>query len=222
MKKILLSILMIVSIFTVAGCTNSDAKKFKEDYEKLNGQTNSAGKAHRTVSIDENNPFIYTTAQDVVKKLDNNETFYLYVGDDLCPWCRSVIESAIKVAKEKKIDKIYYVSIWDDNGKEILRDKYELDDNKNLVKTIEGTDAYNKLLEKFNTLLRDYTITDKEGNVINTNEKRIYAPNYFYIENGEAKKLITGKSDKLTDSRAELTKEIKEDQEKLFNDFFTK
>ena len=222
MKKIIYTLLLIISLFTIVGCANRDAKKFKEDYEKLNGQTNSTGKIHRSISIDENNPFVYTTAEDIVKKIDNKETFYLYVGDDLCPWCRSTIESAIKIAKENKIDKIYYVSIWDDNGKEILRDKYEVNDEGKLVKTIDGTESYNTLVEKFNSLLRKYTITDKDGNEIDTNEKRIYAPNYFYIENGEAKKLITGKSDKQTDSRGELTDEIKKDQEEQFRSLFKK
>ena len=35
---------------------------------------------------------------------NNKKAFYLYVGDSLCPWCRSVIEQSIKSAKENEID----------------------------------------------------------------------------------------------------------------------
>ena len=222
MKKILLSILLIVlSIFTLTGCATKESKAFKQDYEKLNNTTNKAGKAHRNVSISEDNPFIEVSADEIVKKIENKETFYVYFGSTICPWCRSVIESAIKIAKEKNIKTIYYVDIWDDNANEILRDKYEVKDKK-IEKTVNGTDSYYELLESFKDLLRDYSITDSNDNnkEYSTGEKRIYAPNYFYIKDGKAQKLVTGKSDKLTDSRGELTDEIKADQEKIFRDFF--
>ena len=63
-------------------------------------------------------------------------------------------------------------------------------------------------------------VKDTEGNKISTEEKRIFAPNYIYVEKGVAKRITTGTSEKQTDSREELTKEILEDEEKLFNDFF--
>lgn len=218
MKKIILSFLLLLSIFTITGCATKEAKAFKEDYEKLNGTTNKSGKEHRRVNISEDNPFIEVSADEIVKRIDNKETFYVYFGSTLCPWCRSVIESAIKVAKQNNIKTIYYVDIWDDNGKEILRDKFEVKDKK-AVKVQDGTESYYKLLESFNDLLRDYKVTENDKEY-ETGEKRIYAPNYFYIKDGKAEKLVTGKSDKLTDSRGELTDEIKKDQENIFNDFF--
>ena len=159
-----------------------------------------------------------TTPEEIVKMLDNKETFYLYVGDPLCPWCRSVIEKATEIATKKNVKKVYAIEIWDDEGNEILRDKYEMVDGK-LKQTIKGTDAYNKMLASFNDLLRDYSITDGDKE-IPTGEKRIYAPNYFYIENGVAKKLITGKSELQKDSREVLTKEMLEEEEKVLAEFF--
>lgn len=218
-NKLLLSLLLVVSILTLSACSTKESKAFKEDYEKLNGQTNASGKVHRTISIDEDNPFVEVSAKDIVDKIEKKETFYVYFGSTLCPWCRSTIESAIKVAKEKNIKKIYYVDIWDDEGKEILRDKYELKDNK-LEKTVEGTDSYKKLLEYFNDYLRDYNITDENKNEIPTNEKRIYAPNYMLIKEGKITKLTTGKADSQKDSREELTDALKEEQLAKFRDFF--
>ena len=219
MKKLLISLFIVTTLFMV-GCTKDNKKgiEFKESYERLNGTTNKSGKEHRSVTIDENNPFVITTPEEVVKMLDNKETFYLYVGDPLCPWCRSTIEKATEIAISKKVDKVYSIEIWDDEGKEILRDKYEMVDGK-LTQTIKGTDAYNKMLESFKELLSDYNLT-VDGKTVPTGEKRIYAPNYFYIENGVAKKLISGTSELQKDSREELTKEMLEDEEKQFNEFF--
>ena len=219
MKKVLLSILCVLSLLLVSGCATKESKAFKEDYEKLNGQTNASGKVHRTISIDEDNPFAEVSADDIVKKIENKETFYVYFGSTLCPWCRSTIESALKVAKEKNIKKIYYVDVWDENGKEILRDKLEYKDG-NLVKTIEGTESYYKLLEYFKGFLRDYDLTDDKNNKVETNEKRIYAPNYMYIEKGEIKKLTNGKADSQKDSREELTDTLKDEQLAKFREFF--
>ena len=220
MKKLLISLLVVTTLFLV-GCKKEENKEglaFKESYEKLNGKTNRSGKEHRTVHINEDNPFVITTPEEIVKKIENKETFYLYVGDPLCPWCRSAIEKATEIATKKNVKKVYSIEIWDDEGNEILRDKYEIIDGK-LRKTIEGTESYKKLLESFKEVLRDYSIKDGEKDV-DTGEKRIYAPNYFYIENGVAKKMIAGYSELQKDSREELTKEMLEDEEKQFPEFF--
>lgn len=219
MKKSLILIMVIFSLFLVGCDKNNGALSFKKEYESINGETNKNGKQHRSVTIDDDNPYEKVDASEIVKKIENKETFYVYFGDKLCPWCRSVIEKSIEIAKKNNIKKIYYVSIWNDEGEEILRDKYEIVD-KELKKTIEGTSDYKKLLEKFDNLLEEYNVTDSEGNKVSTNEKRIFAPNYIYVENGNPTKITTGISEKQTDSREELTKEILEDEEKLFNDFF--
>lgn len=218
------SIIIMILAFTLllVGCTkesNSDSKKFKTDYESLNGKVNKLGKEHRKVSIDIDNPFEEITAKELLEKLDNKETFYVYFGDKLCPWCRSVIEKAIEVSKENNIKKIYYVAIWDDEGNEIVRDKYEIKEG-NLVKNVDGCSEYSKLLDYFDNVLKDYNLTDSEGNSISTGEKRIYAPNFIYVKDGVSKKMTTGISDKQTDSRQELTDEILKDEQKLFEDFF--
>lgn len=215
--------IILSSLLLLTGCLfckdNKEAIEFKNSYESVNGKTNARGLAHRTVTIDENNPFVTTNADEIVKMIENKETFFVYFGDKLCPWCRSVIESATKVALENNIDKIYYVAIWDDNGSEILRDKYEISADGTLTKTVEGTESYKKLLTYFSDYLSDYTLTS-DGNTVMVGEKRIYAPNFIYVENGKTERLTTAKSDLLIDSRAELTDEIKKDQEAMFKKFY--
>ena len=160
------------------------------------------------------------SATELLTKIDNGETFYVYFGSSLCPWCRSCIEKAIEVANKKNIDVIYYIDIWDEEGNEILRDKYELNTKNKPTKTIEGAPEYERLLEVFDEYLSDYTLTDSKGNKVSTGEKRIYAPNYFYVEKGKVQRKVEGYSDKQTDSREELTEEMLKDEEKIFNEFF--
>ncbi len=218
-NKLIIIFTLFINIIVLCGCSNKNALSFKEDYEKLNNQMTSTGKVHRAVNIDNNNPFEEVPLSDIVKKMKNKDTFYVYFGSSLCPWCRSTIEKAIEVAKKYNIKKIYYVDVWDDNGKELFRDTYKLDNNE-IVKVRDGTSDYYTLLELFNNVLRDYNLTDKDGNDILVGEKRIYAPNYFYIKEGNVVKLTTGKSDKQTDSREELNQEILEDEENKFKYFF--
>ena len=228
MKKIMMTIVAILSVFMITACEEKKIEKeekkdaaliFKEEYESLNGKENTSGKVHRTVHIPEDNPYEKVSQKKVVKMLENNETFYLYVGDSMCPWCRSVLEKSIEVANNKNIQKIYYIDIWDDEGNEILRDKYELVDGTP-SKVSDGTEEYQKLLKTFDSVLSDYTLTDEEGNKIEVGEKRIFAPNYFYIEDGKVKKMVEGISEKQKDSREELTDEMLKDEEEIFKNFF--
>ena len=219
-KNIFVMLLVVISIIELTACNkNSSGVEFKEEYEALNGTVNSSGKEHRTITIPSDNPFEKVSAKDIVEKIENKDTFYVYFGDKLCPWCRSVIEKASGVAIDKGIKKIYYVNIWDDDGNEILRDKYELK-NSALTKTVDGTEEYYKLIQYFDGLLSDYTLTDDDGNKVPIGEKRIFAPNFIYVKDGKPVRLVEGISDKQTDSREELTKEILKDEEDIFNEFF--
>ena len=217
MRRKILFGLLLVSIFILSACSN-DALKFKKEYEDMNGVVNASGKEHRTVSIPEKNPFVYATDAKIVEMIENDETFYVYFGSTLCPWCRSVIEKFIEVANEKEITKVYYVDIWDSEGNEIMRDKYKVNDDGSLELVVEGTEAYKKLLAYFDSLLYEYNLTANEKK-ISTGEKRIYAPNFIYVEKGEAKNLVEGISDKQKDARETLTTEMLEDEEKVFEEF---
>ncbi len=221
-KKIIIIALLLITAITLVGCEKRNkeaALNFKKEYEALNGKETKSGAKHRNITINENNPYEKVTPSKIVELIDNKETFYLFVGDPLCPWCRSVLEKSIEVANDLKIKKIYYIDIWDEEGNEILRDKYELQKGKP-VKIKDGIKEYERLLKEFDSVLRDYTLTDEKGKDIEVGEKRIFAPNYFYIKDGKVVKMSSGRSDKQTDSREELTKEMLEDEEKAFKDFF--
>lgn len=224
-KRIILSLLLIIGLISLTGCndkqketTNSDAIKFKQEYESFNGEKNEYFE-YRNLSINVNNPFIYTTAEDILKKIENEESFIVYFGDPECPWCRSVIEQAVISANENDIRKIYYVRIWDGFHNEILRDTYEVKDGESVLKN-KGTDAYYKIIEEFANVLEDYTLIDENNKTIDVGEKRIFAPNYIYVKEGKAVELIQGISEKQDRYNGELTEEIMADEIKIFNNFF--
>ena len=228
-RKILLSLLVIVTLFSVTACGKKEEKKdnkaaleFKEEYESLNGKMARFKKEHRTLSIPEDNPYVKVTPAKVLEMIENKESFFLYVGDPLCPWCRSVIEESIKTAKEYGIEKIYYIDFWDDENKEILRDVYELVDGK-IVKTVEETKEYKKLLELCgdDLGLRNYTVTDKDGKEVEVNSKRFYGPSFFEIKNGAFVKYTDARSSKQAGPLDELTDEIKKDMNENFGELFT-
>ena len=103
---------------------------------------------NRTISIDEDNPFVYINSDELIKKIEGKEDFFLYLGSPECPWCRSNIEMAIEVGKENDIDTIYYLNIWDENGQEIFRDLYDVVNGK-VVQKVEGDPNYYKFIEYF-------------------------------------------------------------------------
>ena len=209
MKKIFTIILIMTLTFTLTGCSDkpaekTDALKFKEEYEKNNGVKNEKYNVTiRTVNIPEDNPMVYATAEKIIKKIDNKETFVVYFGFSDCPWCRSVIEELIHVAQDLKVEKVYYVDVKE------LRDVKELDENNNVVTSKEGDEHYMKLLEKLDSVLDDYTLTDKDGNEVSAGEKRIYAPNVVGVANGKPTELETGESEKLINPYDELTEEMR-------------
>ena len=211
MKKVLSIILILTMIISITGCTISDdikdSDKFKEEYESQNGKKSKSGKEYRKVSIPEDNPFVYATAEEIIKKIDNKETFIVYFGFSTCPWCRSVIEELIKCANDSDVDKIYYVDIKD------IRDTRIINSDGEIETTKEGTKGYMELLDKLDEVLDEYTVTvtDSEEDEISLEEKRIYAPNLVAVVNGKATKLEDGISNKLTDPYMELTDEIKKD-----------
>lgn len=204
MKKLLTTTLILLSIFLLTGCVdkNSDAYKFKTEYESMNGEKSQSGKEYRSLKIDNDNPFVYSTAKEISEKIDNKETFIVYFGFKECPWCRSVLEQLIKAAKDNNVETIYYVDVKN------IRDVKEINENGEVVTTTEGNSSYMELIEKMAVVLENYKLTNENDEEIETGEKRIYAPNVVAVSRGKAIQLETGISDELTDPYMELTTKI--------------
>ena len=208
-KKILLGVIGIVGVLVVIivcgvlFSNENDALRFKREYEKLNGVVREKDKqTTRTIKIAKDNPFIYQNEEDIIKRIDNKETFAVYFGFADCPWCRSVVPTLVDVARDMKVDVIYYVDVKD------IRNTVEVNDDGEIIITKEGSDGYKQLLEKLNQVLKDYTLRDKNAKEVYTGLKRIYAPSLIVVSYGEAEVLETGISSLETNAFMELTDEM--------------
>ena len=226
MKKIILSLLLVSALlFTVTGCEKADNEIFKEDYESLNNQDTGYEKyKHREIEIDEDNPIVYSSFKEVLDKINNKDTFVVYVGFSACPWCRSVIPYVLESAKENNIDKIYYVNVREDNTKESdLRGYYKLDEDNNVVIDIYPDKYYHDVLNTLNDYLEPFKIENEDGEEFDTGENRLYAPTIIVYKKGKAVALDECISDKQTEPYQKLTDEIIKDTkskaDKVFKEY---
>lgn len=183
-KKII--IILIIVIVLVLGLVmggyflinqNKDALRFKREYESLNNTIReSDGEKYNNVSIPKDNPIKYVTVEEVIELLDSKKAI-IYIGANWCPWCRNMLEPMLEVAKDLNIETIYYLNLDDDKS------NYEIQ-NKELKQVNKGTKSYYELLDKLKDYLKDYELTDSEGNTYATGEKRIYIPFFITIKNG--------------------------------------
>ncbi len=155
----------------------TDAKKFKAEYEKLNGTVReSDGQKYGTITIDENNPIKYIDVKDAIEVLDSKQAI-MYIGAPWCPWCRNAIPVLFEVAKKYDINTIYYVELDD------VKSSFEIVDG-HLKKTREGTKEYYALLDKLKSRLNEYVLQEGK-NIYHTGEKRIYMPYVLSIKDGK-------------------------------------
>ncbi len=207
MKKQIIMIIgaLLIALGGIISYTNyvsQDSFKFKKEYENLNNTLNDNGQEIREINISKNNPFVYKEASDIVKMIENKETFLVYFGFPTCPWCRSILPTLIDVAKDLKADTIYYVDVKE------IRDTIVLDDENHPVTEKEGTNSYYELLKLLGNVLKDYTLKDQEGNSVTIDEKRISAPNIVSVVKGKATSMTTGISEKQTNGYMKLTDEM--------------
>lgn len=222
MKKFLISTLILLFVITLTGCSlESESDKFREDYESLNGEKTDDGNKYREISIDYNNPMKYSSFKEVKEKINNKDTFIVYVGFSACPWCRSVLPYVLESAKENKIDEIYYINVREDNSKESdLRGYFKLDENNNVVVDIYPDKYYHDVLNTLNDFLEPFTIENEQGEVFETGENRLYAPTIIVYKKGKAIALDECISDKQTDPYGKLTKEMQKEMKEKANKLF--
>lgn len=171
---------------------------FKLEYESLNGKND-----YIDVNIPSDNNIVYADYEQIFDILDG--TGVIYFGYPECPWCRNAVPVLIEAAKEAEVDQIYYLN----NNKD--RDTKTLKDGK-VVTEKEGTDNYNKLLEKLGDKASTYE--GLEDNSI----KRLYFPTLVVVKNGEITDYIEG----TVDSQKDPQKPLNEKQKKELKDKYTK
>ena len=179
MKKVLYVLIVFLLVFIVYGCAfEKDSVRFEKEYEGYNGKQISDNLKYMEVDIDDENPIVYATVDDIVELLKDGSGV-IYFGYPECPWCRNAVPVLLDAAEEVGISKIYYMNMKDQ------RDELIVDDNGNIIAKDTGTADYKKLLTVLDEILDDYIIKDKDGNEYNTGEKRIYVPLVVFVKNGE-------------------------------------
>jgi len=105
-------------------------------------------------SVDMNNIYYYATYDEVIEVLTKG-TGIVFFGFPACPYCQVYAPVLDEVARERSVDKIYYLNIKDMREQE--------------------TDEYNRLVE----ILDKYLETDENG------KKRIYVPDAYFVKDGK-------------------------------------
>lgn len=138
---ILAAIALVVGFYvgynSVTNNKETDAVKFASEYP-----------------VSEDNVFVYRTLEEVNKILENG-TGLIFLGFPECPWCRGYVPIINEVAKQEKLEKVYYFNIKQDRA--------------------DNTELYQKTVK----LLEENLRYDEEGN------RRIYAPSLIAVKNGK-------------------------------------
>ena len=186
---VILLVVIGIGVFFVTSNNQEDNRvtedmiRFKEEYEALNGQMNTAN-THtlQTLNIPEFNLIKYTTPEEILD-LAESGTGLIYFGFPQCPWCRQMTPLLIDVALDMDLDVIHYIDMT------TIRTTWELEDGIPVM-TDEGHPRYQDLLIAFESVidpleLNPFHLTDDEGNRFNTEELRIFVPTVVAIKNGE-------------------------------------
>ena len=214
-NKIYLGIILVCTLLVVGLCVFAivnhkeikvtDAVKFKEEYESLNGVVNENNeKEYKSVEVAEDNPIIYKTGQEIVDIMKNEDAI-IYFGFAACPWCRNAVPVLLEVAKELGVDKIYYVDILD------IRDTYKFSGSIEPEQTKKGTDAYYDILKILDKNLEEFYVTDDAGNMYDTGVKRLYAPTVVSMSGGKVKGFHVATVESQEDPYVALTDKQKEE-----------
>lgn len=119
---------------------------------KDNKETNAVRFASE-YPVSEDNVFVYRTLEEINKILENG-TGLIFLGFPECPWCRGYAPIINEIAKQEKLEKVYYFNIKQDRA--------------------DNTELYQKAVKLLGENLR----YDEEGN------RRIYAPSLIAVKNG--------------------------------------
>lgn len=205
-----LLIVLVALYFWTDQKQQNDAILFKKEYEALNNTIREKdGKKIRSITIEKKNPIIYANEEDIIKKINNKDTFLIYFGFAECPWCRSVLPNLIKAANDLNLTEIYYVDVLE------IRDVIEANENKEPITTTKGSDGYYELISLLADVLDDYTIKNGDE-TISTGEKRIFAPTVVAVVEGKATQATDGISEKQNNGYMKLTEEMNKESYQKF------
>jgi len=200
MKRFLILLLSLFMMISFIGCEKkkTDAIRFKEEYEALNGQKNENGTSYLTITIPDKNKVKYIEKDQIVEALENG-THVVYMGYADCPYCRSCIPVLLNTVNDYSGIYIYYYSIKQ------ARSEFEQGLDSELAKLYKEIDAS---LKKDDFDLSGYVSYYEDGTI------KIPASLILFIKEGE----IVGAHKRTVESHLDTYEPLDESQmEELTN-----
>lgn len=200
----------------------ADEKKFREEYEKLNGTTRSNGQKHKDVEIMVDNNIKYINLKETSEILENGSGI-IYFGFAACPWCRNATPVLLNAMAASELDTIYYVDVRpDDDPEKDIRDTYVLDSKNKPRKSRDAEDAYYDVLRALANDLNDYELVTEKGKKVNIGEKRLSAPAVVAVKDGIVVGFHAGTVEgHVKDETGALRDLTKEEETELLNTYST-
>lgn len=204
-----------------------DEKRFKQEYESLNGTTRSNGQKNRDVKIKEDNNIKYISIAEAAEIIDSGSGV-IYFGFAACPWCRNAVPVLLDAMDSTNLDTIYYVDIRpEDKTENDIRDLYALDAKNKPKKIKDGLEGYDEVILGLASELEEYKLTiNSTGRQVSTGRKRLYAPTVITVNNG----ILTGFHEGTFDEHEkdengalpDLTKKQQDELFTIYSDMITK
>ena len=198
----------------------ADEKKFKKEYENLNGQTNINEEILLDVEILEDNNVKYVSLKEAVELIKNNDgvLFFAYPTNQKSRIAAPILINAMS---NTDLDKIYYLNVRpnDDEASDI-RDTYSIN-KKKVQKTKDADDEYYELLKLLDKYLPKYTLTNNSGDVVNTGEKRLSVPTLISFNKGNIGKYVEGTVDNHDYDKDGILRNLKKEEVQELNTKYT-
>ena len=120
----ILFLTVVLGILFLNSNKETDASKFKKEYEQYNSDK-------LKIELSKNNPFIYSSFKDVNNFLDSS-VVTIFIGNSKDDNSRIIADLLDKLASENSVSKIYYLDYNNltDKNKSKLADKLEIDQDK--------------------------------------------------------------------------------------------
>ena len=188
-----------------------DEKKFKKEYEDLNGKEYEGTKLKK-VSIIEDNNIVYIDLEKAVDLIKNKDGI-IYFASPTNDKSRISTPILLNAMESTSLEKIYYLNITKDG--EDIRDEYEIV-KKKASKVKDADSNYYTLLELLDKNLENYVLINKNGDKVKTGEKRLNIPTVISFNNGKVTGYVEGTiEDHEIDSDGTLRNLTKEEADKL-------
>ncbi len=173
---------VIVLVMTMSG--SADARKFKSEYEDLNGKTAGESYKYQSLKLAGKSKIEYASLDEAVA-FANTSTGLIFFGTPTDGKSRSVVETLLESTNCSCLEKVLYVDMTDKFN------VFEIEDDKP-VETKKAEQGYYDMLVVLNEYLNNYTIVDDDGFEHELQNKRIDIPMVVAVKDGEIVGAHTG------------------------------